>query len=171
VAKALDIEKLKLEIARLRRQQYGRSSEKMARALEQFELRLEELEAEEAAGPAVSAQPDAAATAKREKAGRQPLPAHLPHREVVHEPSCVCLACGGAMRKVGEDVTEILDYVPGPFQVMLHVRPAFSCRQCESMTQAPMPSLPIERGRPGPGLLAHVLVAKYCDHRVSRTPQ
>jgi transposase len=137
----------------------------MARALEQFELRLEELEAEEAADPPASTKlDDASEPAKRRTSGRRPLPAHLPRREVVHESSCVCLACGGAMRKVGEDVTEILDYVPGRFQVIRHVRPAFSCRQCESMAQAPMPALPVERGRPGPGLLAHVLVGRYCDH-------
>ncbi len=68
------------------------------------------------------------------------------------------------MRKVGEDVTEILDYIPGHFEVIKHVRPAFTCRRCESMVQMPMPSLPIERGQPGAGLLAHVLVGKYCDH-------
>jgi transposase len=83
---------------------------------------------------------------------------------VVHAPSCVCPACGGAMRKVGEDVTETLDYIPGRFEVIRHVRPAFSCRRCETMAQTPMPSLPIDRGRPGPGLLGHVLVSKYCDH-------
>jgi len=65
---------------------------------------------------------------------------------------------------VGEDVTEVLEYRPGRFEVVRHVRPAFSCRACEAMVQAPMPALPIERGRPGPGLLAHVLVSKYCDH-------
>jgi transposase len=75
------------------------------------------------------------------------------------------------LRQVGQDVTEILDYVPGRFEVIRHVRPALSCRRCETMTQAPMPSLPIERGRPGPGLVAHVLVGKYADHRVSRTHQ
>jgi transposase len=167
MAKALEIEKLKLQIARLRRQQYGRSSEKMARELEQFELRLEELEAEEAAGPAAPTPGDEAQTpipAKSGKSGRRPLPAHLPRHEIVHEPGCACPTCGGVLRKVGEDVTEILDYLPGRFQVIRHVRPAFSCRQCESMAQAPMPSLPIERGRPGAGLLAHVLVGKYCDH-------
>jgi transposase len=68
------------------------------------------------------------------------------------------------MRKVGEDVTEILDYIPGRFEVVRHVRPAFSCRRCESMVQKPMPSLPIERGQAGAGLLAHILVSKYCDH-------
>jgi transposase len=68
------------------------------------------------------------------------------------------------MRKVGEDVSEILDYIPGHFEVIRHVRPAFSCRRCERMVQSPMPSLPIERGQAGPGLLAHILVGKYCDH-------
>jgi transposase len=167
MAKALEIEKLKIQIARLRRQQYGRSSEKMARELEQFELRLEELEAEEAAGPAAPMLPEeaeAAIPAQTGKSGRRPLPAHLPRHEIVHEPGCACPSCGGTLRKVGEDVTEILDYIPGRFQVIRHVRPAFSCRQCEGMVQVPMPSLPVERGRPGPGLLAHVLVGKYCDH-------
>lgn len=162
LAKALEIETLKLQIARLRRQQYGRSSEKMRREIEQFELRLEELEAEQAAGPGVTKppeEPETATPAKTGKPGRRPLPAHLPRSEVVHEPSC-----GGVLRKVGEEVSEILDYIPGRFQVVRHIRPAFSCRQCETMVQAPMPSLPIERGRPGPGLLAHVLVGKYCDH-------
>jgi hypothetical protein len=92
VAKALEIEKLKFQIARLRRQQYGRSSKKMARALKQFELRLEELEAEEAAAPETPPQPNATETAKPGKSGRRPLPAHLPRHEIVHEPSCACPA-------------------------------------------------------------------------------
>jgi transposase len=166
VAKALEIEKLKLQIARLRRQQFGRSSEKVARTIEQLELVLEDLEAEVAAPAATAAAPDVEPSPSRAKpkSGRKPLPAHLPRREVRHEPSCTCPACGGEMRKVGEDATEILDYIPGHFEVIRHVRPAFSCRRCESMVQTPMPSLPIERGQPGAGLLAHVLVGKYCDH-------
>ena len=168
LAKALEIEKLKLQIARLRRQQFGPSSEKIARTIEQLELMLEELEAQTpipaaAADPAPDAELSSAST-KSKRSGRQPLPAHLPRHEIVHEPSCTCPACGGEMRKVGEDVTEILDYIPGRFEVIRHVRPAFSCRSCESMVQEPMPSLPIERGQPGAGLLAHVLVGKYCDH-------
>src|SRR3546814_18240723 len=66
---------------------------------------------------------------------------------------------------MGEDVTEILEYRPGRFHVIRHLRPKFSCRRCEAITQAAMPDLPIERGRPGPGLLAHVLVSKYADHQ------
>ncbi len=174
MAKALEIEKLRLQIARLRRMQFGRSSEKIARTIEQLELRLEELETETlapaasddpAANGELSLPPEPSSPPDRKKSTRRELPAHLPCREVVHEPSCTCPTCGGEMRKVGEDVTKVLDYVPGHFEVVKHIRPAFSCRRCESMVQSPMPSLPIERGQPGPGLLAHILVSKYCDHQ------
>jgi transposase len=174
-AKALEVEKLKLQIARLRRMQFGRSSEKVARTIEQLELRLEELEAEE---PTPAASDDASAAngepssaveqsspPDRKKSARRELPAHLPSRDVVHEPSCTSPTCGGEMRKVGEDVTRVLDYIPGHFEVVRHIRPALSCRRCESMVQSPTPSLPIERGLPGAGLLAHILVSKYCDHQ------
>jgi transposase len=176
LVKALEVEKLKVELARLKRQRYGRSSEKLKLRLEQLELQLEDLEAEEAGAPqaeseaAPDAVPDASAAAPGgetdppKRSGRKPLPGHLPRSEVVHRPDCACPACGSALRQVGEDVTEVLDYIPGRFHVVRHVRPALSCRSCESMVQAPMPSLPIERGRPGPGLLAHVLVSKYADH-------
>jgi transposase len=174
LAKALEVEKLKLQIARLRRMQFGRSSEKIARTIEQLELRLEELEAETPASAASDdgsvangEQPPAvepSSPPERKISKRRALPTHLPAREVVHEPGCTCPACGGKMRKVGEDVTEILDYIPGHFEIVRHIRPAFSCRRCETMVQEPMPSLPIERGLPGVGLLAHILVSKYCDH-------
>jgi transposase len=164
VAKTLEIERLKIQIARLRKQRFGTSSEKLDREIAQLELVLEELEteADEPAAAADASPTRAPATAG--KSARKPLPEHLPRREVRHEPACACASCGGPLRQVGEDVTEILDYVPGRFEVIRHVRPALSCRRCEAMTQAPMPALPIERGRPGPGLLAHVLVGKYCDH-------
>jgi transposase len=83
---------------------------------------------------------------------------------VWHPAPCACPGCGGALRPFGEDITEILEYVPGSFRVIRHVRPKLSCRACETIVQAPAPSLPIRRGRAGAGLLAHVLVAKYCDH-------
>ena len=175
MAKALELEKLRQQIAWLRRQQFGRSSEKIARTIEQLELKLEELEAE---APAATPADEAPATANAlptsadeqssspepAKRVRRALPAHLATRNIVHEPSCTCPACGGEMRKVGEDVTEVLDYIPGRFEVVRHIRPALSCRRCERMVQSPMPSLPIERGQAGPGLLAHILVGKYCDH-------
>ena len=171
LAKALEIEKYKLQIARLRRMQFGRSSEKIARTIEQLELKLEELEAgmpatsgDTSAAPGEPSPPIDQSLSDRKKSERRTLPAHLPSRDIVHEPNCNCPVCGGEMRKVGEDITRILDYIPGHFEVVRHVRPAFSCRRCESMVQSPMPSLPIERGQAGPGLLAHILVGKYCDH-------
>src|SRR3546814_13655046 len=89
----------------------------------------------------------------------------MPREEVVHAAAGSCPSCGGDMRRLGEDVTEILEYRPGRFHVIRHLRPKFSCRRCEAITQAAMPDLPIERGRPGPGLLAPVLASKYADHQ------
>jgi len=171
--KTLEIEKMKVQLARLQRMSFGRSSEKIAREIEQLELALEELEAEAPDVGAPDAMDDGAddeaaaadtASAERQNQSRRRLPEGLPRHEVRHDPADDCPQCGGTMRTVGEDVTEILDYVPGRFRVIRHVRPALSCRSCESMAQEPMPSLPIERGLPSPGLLAHVLVSKYCDH-------
>ena len=170
VTKTLEIEKLKIQIARLKRLSFGASSERMRRELEQLELKLEELETAAAEGEAALEAEAAAEEPPPEdtpaKAGktRRKLPEALPRREIVHEPACTCPACGGALRKVGEDVTEILDYIPGRFEVIRHIRPAYSCRKCETMAQKPMPALPIPRGQAGPGLLAHVLIAKFCDH-------
>ena len=170
-AKTLEAEQLRVQIARLRHERFGASSERLAGEVEQLELRLDEVLADIAAsgGAADTEEETASGPAPEEKArrrARRPLPESLPRRDVEHLPAegCACSACGNALRKVGEDVTEILEYRPGRFEVVRHVRPAFSCRACEAMVQAPMPTLPIERGRPGPGLLAHVLVSKYCDH-------
>ena len=159
--KALKIAQLEARIARLKRLKFGQSSEKIAREIEQLELELDELHEDEAVH---AAERPAAVQALIEKPVRRPLPEHLPREEEVHEPACTCPNCGGEMRKLGADVTEILEYVPASFKVIRHVRPKLSCRLCETIVQAPMPSLPIARGRPGPGLLAHVLVAKYADH-------
>lgn len=160
-SKGLKIAQLEVRIAKLKRMQFGQSSEKFAREIEQLELELDELH--ENAGKRAVGRP-AAVQKLVEKPCRKPLPEHLPREEKVHEPSCTCPNCGAEMRKLGEDVTEVLEYVPASFKVIRHVRPKLSCRACETIVQAPMPSLPIERGRPGPGLLAHVLVAKYADH-------
>ena len=160
---AARIEQLRAQLAKLRRMQFGRSSEKLDAAITQLELALEDLEEEQGAQEATPAAepPDAPGHARP---GRRPLPDHLPRLVVEHVTACGCPACGGTLRRLGEDVTEVLDYIPAAFRVVRHVRPKFSCRQCETITQAPAPSLPIRRGRPGPGLLAHVLVAKFCDH-------
>jgi transposase len=200
VAYALEIEKLKFQLTRLRRQKFGSSSERIAREIGQLQLRLEELEttkaeaeakaeaaapvaapaaatAAEAAAAAVKAAvaaanpaPTAEGTAPQEpakpKKPRRKFPEHLPRTTIVHEPTqgCPTPGCDGTLRKVGEDVTEVLRYIPGHFAVDRHVRPAMSCRKCEGMVQAPMPALPIPRGEADASVLAHVAIAKYCDH-------
>jgi transposase len=93
------------------------------------------------------------------------LPEHLPRETHRHEAQVqTCPDCGGALRQFGEDVSEVLEYVPAQFKVLRHVRPKLSCTRCERVVQAAAPSRPIERGLAGPGLLAHVLVSKYADH-------
>jgi transposase len=160
-ARDLRIEQILAQLARLRRMQFGRSSEKIDREIEQLELVLDDLHEAEASAQ-IGLPPVFSDTVQ--KPFRRPLPDHLSREEIMHEVACACPKCGGELRRLGEDVTEVLEHVPASFKVLRHVRPKFSCRRCESITQAPMPSLPIERGRPGPGLLAHVLVAKYADH-------
>jgi transposase len=164
--RALEIEKLKFQIAKLRRRQFGRSSERITRQIEQLALQLEELETGEAQDIAGSAMEDP--PAPRERPKRKPLPEHLPRHQVVHQPeadgACICPDCGAGMAKLGEDVTEVLDYVPGRFQVIRHVRPKYACKACDAITQAPAPAMPTPRGRATPAMLAHLLVSKYCDH-------
>jgi transposase len=166
-AKTLHIEKLKAQLATLRRARFGQTSEKLDRQIGLLELVIGDLEEAEAENEA--RQEKAAALsgpAKLPRAGnRRPLPEHLPREIVAHAGACACPACGSErLRKIGDDEREVLEYVPSHFKVVVHVRPKQSCRDCEAITQPPMPSLPIERGRPGPGLTAHVLVSKYCDH-------
>jgi transposase len=161
-----EIEHLKLLIAKLQRMQFGRRSEKVARQIEQLELRLEDLEAKRAAASAVPSEAAAPSNASdTEKPARCPLPDHLPRQVERHEPhETVCPDCGGTLGRLGEDVSEILEYLPARFQVVRHVRPKLSCAACDRIVQAPAPSRPIARGLAGPGLLAHVLVSKYADH-------
>src|ERR1700680_830266 len=167
VAARAEIAKLRFRLARLRRSQFGQSSEKVERTVAQLELAIETLEEDDAqriaAIPAV-AELIAAATEQVAKPARRALPEHLPREEIVHSQACTCPQCGGTLRKIGADVTETLDYVPGRFKVIRHVREAFSCRACETVVQAPAPYHPISRGRAGAGLLAHIVVSKFDDH-------
>ena len=159
-AQRAEVERLQLIIAKLKRMQFGRRSEKLDREIEQMELRLEELQSVvPQAAPAPK--PD---SAEKIKPARRPLPAHLPREQVMHEPACNCPDCGVAMRKIGEDVSEVLDYVPARFRVIRHVRPKLACPACERIVQVDAPTRPIDRGLAGAGLLAHILVSKYADH-------
>jgi len=177
--KTLEFDKLKLQLFKLRRMQFGQSSEKLSREVAQLELAIEEIEASEGSaepagaidpadvsdsGEAAAEPTGTTALAEARKPARRRLPEHLPRETVVHAPAAACPHCGGAVRVLGEDKSEVLEYVPGHFKVVEHVRPKVSCRACDQISQAPTPILPIERGRPGPGLLTQVLISKYCDH-------
>jgi transposase len=156
-----EIEHLKLIIAKLRRMMFGTKSEKITREIEQLELKLEELEVRKA--ERAEARPGSEPPSRRPS--RQPLPEHLPREVHVHMPDADrCTACGSELSKLGEDVSEMLEYVPASFKVIRHVRPKLCCTKCDVILEVPAPSRPIERGLAGPGLLAHVLVAKYADH-------
>ncbi|MCU0940264.1 MAG: IS66 family transposase [Burkholderiaceae bacterium] len=173
------ITKLMAEIARLKRWRFGRSSERTDTALWQLQLLLEgmqlaapaKLHEVEAPGriPAEESKESSAAsgrTGRQERARKRgELPEHLPRESIVHAPpSCACPDCGRQMRTLGEDIAEQLDYVPGYFRVLRHVRPKLACGHCAQIIQLPAPARPIERGLPTPALLAQVIVAKYADH-------
>jgi transposase len=159
---AQQIEHLKLVIEKFRRMMFGAKSEKITIQIEQLELQLEETETAQAADEASAEQPASEAKPKS-RPSRKPLPAHLPREVIQHHPAQDCCPdCGGELRHFGEDVAEILEYIPANFKVIRHVRPKFACKQCERVVEAPAPSRTIERGLAGPGLLAHVLTAKYC---------
>ncbi len=152
-----EIARLKFQLARYRRAEFGRSSEKLARDTEQLELALETLETDQAerlatASPAVV--PAVKTAAEAQKPARRPLPEHLPREELRHSAPCTCPSCGGALRKIAEEVTETLDYVPGRFKVIRHIREKLSCRACDTVVAAPAPDHAIARGRAGAGLLA-----------------
>jgi transposase len=161
-----EIARLKFQLARYRRAAFGRSSEKLTQETEQLELALETLETDQAERRA-TALPAAAAVetaSEAQKPARRPLPQHLPREDLRHPAPCTCPSCGGALRKIGDEVTETLDYVPGRFKVIRHIRAKLSCRACDTVVAAPAPDHAIARGRAGTGLLAHIVVSKYDDH-------
>jgi transposase len=160
----VEIEHLKLLIAKLRRQQLGRSSEKREYQIEQLELRLEELEARRTK-ETVAVKESAPASTAVVRPVRRALPDHLPREVRKYLPKQeACPDCGGKLKHLGEDVSEILEYIPASLKVIQYVRPKLACAGCDRIMQAAAPSRPIERSIAGPGLLAHVLVSKYCDH-------
>jgi len=177
------VEHLRIQIAKLRREQYGQRSERSRQLLGQLELQFEELEATLTEDEALAAVAAAAAKAKqaetpaktpaetvvksvdRKRPARGPLPAHLPRERQVLPSPCACPDCGGKLTKLGEDITETLEVIPRQYKVIQTVREKFSCRSCETISQPPAPFHPIARGRSGPNLLAMVLYAKYGNHQ------
>lgn len=169
-AAKIQIQALTLELAHLRRMRYGASSE--AFSPEERDLFQETLASDLAAAQAELAKKQAAASAEpappripRSRAGRQPLPDHLPRIEHLHEPeSCTCGLCGMALVKIGEDISEQLDVEPARFFVHRHIRPQYACRACETVSAAPIPAAVIDGGMAATGLLSWVTLSKFLDH-------
>jgi transposase len=157
----------KLLIAKLRREQYGQSSERGRQLLDQLELQLEEAAASAAEDEAGAAPADGTTVGPftRKKPVRAPFPAHLLRERVVIPGPTTCPCCGGKLAKLGETVTETLEVVPRQWKVIQTVREKFTCRSCEKITQPPAPFHVIPRGHVGPSLLAMILYAKYGEHQ------
>jgi transposase len=161
---------LKLQIAKLKREQYGASAERTRRLLDQMELQLEELEtdASEDALVAVAAAEKTASirSFERKPPVRKPFPEHLPRERVVLAALCSCPSCGGnRLSKLGEDITETLEVIPRTWKVIQTVREKFACRDCETITQPPAPFHVVPRGWAGPSFLAMLLFDKYGQHQ------
>src|SRR6056297_4008761 len=163
------IKHLRLEIAKLRREQYGHSSERRARLIDQLELQLEELEAA-ATEDEIAAEKVAKTTSvtgfERRRPVRKPFPDHLPRERVLIEAPAACSCCGSdRIVKMGEDVTETLEVIPRQWKVIQTVREKFTCRACEKISQPPAPFHPTPRGWAGSNLLAMVLFEKFGQHQ------
>lgn len=155
----VEINHLKLVIAKLRHRQFGRSSEQLG-ASEQMAFVLAELHEQ-----SVTIEAEPAASREARSPRRRPLPAYLPREIQTHLPDNGCCPdCGGGLTHLGDDVSEMLEYIPARFKVIRHVRPKLACGRCDTIVQAAAPDRPIPKGIAGAGLLTHVLVSKYCDH-------
>ena len=161
----LKIQALTLELAYYKRIRFANKSEQFSP--EQCELFQESWNTDSSAIAAeVEDLADKQSGKKsRPRAGRQPLPDHLPRIEHRHEPeTCQCGECGNALVKIGEDVSEQLDVEPARFFVHRHIRPQYACRQCETVKAEPVPPAIIDGGLAAPGLLTWVMISKFADH-------
>ncbi|NMG41806.1 IS66 family transposase [Chelativorans sp. ZYF759] len=161
---------LKLQIAKLRREQFGPSGERSRRLLDQLELQLEEHTAtaseDDLAAEVASGGTTHVPAFARRRPAKKPFPEHLPRERIVMPAPCSCPACGGTrLSKLGEDITETLEVIPRQWKVIQTVRERFSCRDCEKITQPPAPFHVVPRGWAGPGFLAMLLFDKYGQHQ------
>jgi transposase len=161
---------LKLQIAKLKREQHGQSSERSSRLIDQLELQLEEVEAtaseDDLLAEMAAAKTTQVAAFTRKKPARKPFPEHLPRERILHPTPTSCPCCGGTkLSKLGEDITETVEVIPRSWKVIQHVREKVSCRDCETISQAPAPFHVIPRGWAGPSLLAMILFEKYGQHQ------
>jgi transposase len=148
----------------LKAKRFGKSSEKLERQIDVVERLLEE----EESLLGFNLKPGAVSkenTQEKCKAKRKKMPAHLPREEVFLEPEAKCDSCGGdTFRKIGEDVSEILERIPESYKVIKYIRPRCACTNCDNIVQAYTPSKVIDKGIAGPGLLADIFVNKFSNH-------
>lgn len=164
-----EISSLKFQLKLLRRKQFGKTSEKQKEYADQLELWIEE---KETANPSQTEELEEASSAKQSKTEeaknkpkRKPLPEHLPREDQILNPEPKCPECGGEeFRKIADDISETLEYKPASFKVIRHIRPRCVCVNCEKIVQADSPDKTIAKGKAGSGLLAHILIQKYCNH-------
>lgn len=164
------IKELKLEIAKLRREHYGKSSERHSRLIDQLELQLEEFEAAATEDAIAAAKASSGTTTvrsfTRRRPARKPFPEHLPRERMVVEAPAACSCCGSSrIVKMGEDITETLEVIPRQWKVIQTVREKFTCRDCEKISQPPAPYHATPRGWAGPNLLATILFEKFGQHQ------
>jgi transposase len=159
----LKIDQLTHEMATLKRWRYGRHSEQLDAV--QRSLLDESIDADiEAISLEIEALREKPTSARKSQPRRVALPASFPRREIRHEPEQAQCSCGCSLERIGEDISEKLDYTPGVFEIERHIRGKWVCRRCETLIQAPVPPHIIDKGIPTTGLLAQVLIAKYLDH-------
>jgi transposase len=161
----IENESLKEQLKLLRSKKFGQSSEKTKRQIEDLEEKIEENEVHLGLRLTTDSSIKSDSDDEKSKPKRLKFPPHLPREESVLPPDKTCKSCGGdQFRPLGEDVSEIIDYVPASFKVTRYIRPRCVCKTCEEIVQSPPPAKVIEKGKAGPGLLAHVIIQKYCSH-------
>lgn len=160
----LEIERLKAQIDKFRRMQFGRKSEQLDREITRLETQLDDLTGGRGVADVRRARASGSNVRASATASKEALPSHLPREERVLEAASICPDCGDAMQSLGEDVSEQLARVAVMFKVIRTIRRKAVCTCCKRFSQPPMPGLPIERSIAHPSLLADILVSKFADH-------
>ena len=161
---------LKNQLSLLKNKQFGKSSEKvdqdkLSKQISDLERRIEEEEEKTSNKIINDLKEESSDKAQKNKPKRQPLPNHLPRVDKTLNPDLKCPTCGSnEFRKIADDISEALDYIPASFRVIRTIRPRCACKTCENIVQAEPAELPIAKGKATASLLAHILVQKYCNH-------
>lgn len=160
-----EVQSLKDQLALLKAKRFGKSSEKLDKKDKKFDEKLERQIAELEFRIEENESENTETTSDKQRPKRQKLPDHLPRIDVVLNPEAQCPECGGeSFRRIADDISETLDFIPSSFKVVRHIRPRCACNACEKIVQAYAPSKAIDKGKAGAGLLSHILVQKYCNH-------